>query len=143
MLLDETESLCPECLEKIPARRVVEMGDVYFEKNPEELLKCMLKEKVVDVNKKALEVYKVIRKEEILTLLNQQTYEKLEMVPEDFLLDNKKEILALIEGKSMLHHSWYNDGKTTLGIEYELISIIKCHGNSGSLCLEHLWRRIL
>ena len=30
--LGETESLCPICLKKIPARRVVEGGDVYLEK---------------------------------------------------------------------------------------------------------------
>ena len=31
-LLDETESLCPECLRKIPARKVVREGNVYIEK---------------------------------------------------------------------------------------------------------------
>lgn len=31
--LGETESLCPECLRKIPARKVIEKGNVYLEKD--------------------------------------------------------------------------------------------------------------
>ena len=32
-VLTKTESLCPVCLSRIPAKRVVEGGDVYLEKN--------------------------------------------------------------------------------------------------------------
>ncbi len=32
-LIGETESLCPECLARIPARRVAENGNIYLEKS--------------------------------------------------------------------------------------------------------------
>ena len=32
-LMGETESLCPECLSRIPARRIAEDGNVYLEKD--------------------------------------------------------------------------------------------------------------
>ncbi|MFX0028432.1 MAG: PAS domain S-box protein [Candidatus Hermodarchaeota archaeon] len=71
----------------------------YF-KNPEEILKCMIQVKTVNVNNKTLEVYKATKKEQVYSRLN-QLLDNLEYLSEEVLLDNKREMLTLIKGETM------------------------------------------
>jgi len=73
----------------------------YFDNKPEEAIKCMSKAKLVDVNRKALEVYKVSNKEDFVNKMNQFSEGKFDEMTEDAFLDNKKEILSLINGNTI------------------------------------------
>ena len=99
-LMEQDFSELKSYIEKLKSSGIIDF-EKYFEKNPEEIIKCMAKEKVIDINKKTLEVYKASGKEQILTSLNQHIYKNFENIPEEFLLDNKRELLSLIEGESM------------------------------------------
>jgi len=69
----------------------------FFDDNPEEILKCMSKVKVVDVNKKILDVYKANEKEDFIRKMNQLSTSIDQMTNEVFL-DNRNEMLSLIKG---------------------------------------------
>ncbi|MFX1376820.1 MAG: PAS domain S-box protein [Promethearchaeota archaeon] len=73
--------------------------EVYFENNPKEIQKCMSKVKMIDANKKILEVYNVNEKENFILRMNQYSQGLIKMT-EEVLLDNKQELLALIRGKT-------------------------------------------
>ena len=70
----------------------------YFNDNPEEILKCMAKVKVIDVNEKTLEVYKANSKEDCILRINQLSEGIDNKMTEEIFSDNKMEILSLIKG---------------------------------------------
>jgi PAS domain S-box-containing protein len=72
----------------------------YFNSHPEEILKCMVKVKTVNVNKKTLEVYKAGNRKQVFLRLNQTPVSSI-YLSEDVLLDNKREMLSLINGKTI------------------------------------------
>jgi len=73
----------------------------YFDDNPDELLKVMLKPKIIDVNRKILEVYKANSKEDFILRMNQLCEDIDSKMTEEIFLDNKMEILSLINGDTM------------------------------------------
>ena len=73
----------------------------YFDNNPDELLKIMLKPKIIDVNRKTLEVYKAKSKEDFMLRINQLCEDLDSRLTEEVFLDNKMEILSLINGETM------------------------------------------
>jgi PAS domain S-box-containing protein len=72
----------------------------YFDENPEEILNCGSMIKIIDVNKKALEIYKVNSIEELVRRKNQIEKGLLRDVPPELLLVNKQELLSFINGDS-------------------------------------------
>ncbi|MHA1931568.1 MAG: PAS domain S-box protein [Promethearchaeota archaeon] len=70
----------------------------YFDDNPDEVIKCMSKAKLVDVNRKALEVYKSNSKKDLIFNMNQLGEDKGNKMTEEAFLDNKLELLSLING---------------------------------------------
>ncbi|MFX1277966.1 MAG: PAS domain S-box protein [Promethearchaeota archaeon] len=73
----------------------------FFEDYPKEALKCMVKVKIIDVNKKTLEIYKVESKEDYIFKMNRPQNILENNMPEEIFLDNKKELLALINGETV------------------------------------------
>ncbi|MBY8984246.1 MAG: PAS domain S-box protein [Candidatus Lokiarchaeota archaeon] len=82
--------------------RSLEIDD--FEKflndHPEEILKCIGKSKVIDVNKKSLDTYKAQSKEDFILRMNQIAQGNYNLLTEDVFLHNKKELLDLISGET-------------------------------------------
>jgi PAS domain S-box-containing protein len=70
----------------------------YFDDKPNEVIKCMSKVKIVDVNRKALEVYKSNSKEELIFSFNQHGEDLANQMTGEAFLDNKLEVLSLIKG---------------------------------------------
>ncbi|MFW9867632.1 MAG: PAS domain S-box protein, partial [Candidatus Thorarchaeota archaeon] len=66
----------------------------YFSDDNEEVLKCISMVKVIDVNRKTLEIYKANSKDDFLDYMNSPV--SLDQMTEDIFLDNKKEIISLI-----------------------------------------------
>ncbi len=81
------------------------LGIIDFEKflddNPEEVLKLMTKTKVIDVNRKTLEVYKADNKEDLILRMNQLSDSIDKVITDEVLLYNKKEILSLMKGETI------------------------------------------
>ncbi|KKK45111.1 MAG: Signal transduction histidine kinase [Candidatus Lokiarchaeum sp. GC14_75] len=73
----------------------------YFDDKPDEVIRCMSKVKLVDVNRKALEVYKFNNKEDFIIKMNQLREGKGNIMTEEVFLDNKMEMLSLINGDTM------------------------------------------
>ncbi len=73
----------------------------YFDDKPDEVIKCMSKAKIVDVNRKALEVYKANSKEDFVFKMNQFSEGIINQMTEEVFLDNKMELLSLINGNTM------------------------------------------
>ena len=73
----------------------------YFDNKPDEVIKCIAKAKIVDVNRKALELYKVNNQEEFILRMNQFSEDIDNEMTEETILDNKMEILSLISGNTM------------------------------------------
>ena len=73
----------------------------YFDDKPDEVIKCMSKAKIVNVNRKALEVYKASGKEDLIYKLNQLSKGIGNKMTEEAFLDNKMEMLSLINGNTM------------------------------------------
>jgi PAS domain S-box-containing protein len=72
----------------------------YFDDNHDELLKTMDKTKIVDVNKKTLEVYKAKSKEDFFSRVNQPKENMDNPMTEEAFLYNEMEILSLINGET-------------------------------------------
>ena len=70
----------------------------YFDDKPDEVLKFMTKAKVIDVNRKTLEVYKANSKEDFMLRMNHLVDS---IMTEEVFLDNKMEMLSLINGEKM------------------------------------------
>jgi len=87
--------------------------EIYFEEHPEEILKCMTKANVIDVNKKMVEVYKANGKEELLWRMNHLGNDIDLMKRQELTLYNKKEILALIKGETTYESEFVS--KTSTG----------------------------
>jgi len=73
----------------------------YFEDNPKEVIKFITKVKLIDVNRKTLEVYKFSTKEHFISRMNKLGEGLENKMTEEIFLDNKSEILALINGDTM------------------------------------------
>ncbi|MFX0083495.1 MAG: PAS domain S-box protein [Candidatus Hodarchaeota archaeon] len=73
----------------------------YFDDNPEEILNFITKVKVIDVNRKILEVYKAHNKEDFILRMNQLCESQENKMTEEIFLDNKMEILSLINGEEI------------------------------------------
>ncbi|MFW9942357.1 MAG: PAS domain S-box protein, partial [Candidatus Thorarchaeota archaeon] len=108
----------------------------YFKDNPEEALRCVSKVKVIDVNNKTLEVYEAQNKEEFMSRMNQLVNGIDTNMTEEIFLDNKKEMLSLINGnteyeseivsKTLAGDAIYLYGKTSIipGFENTWLKVI-------------------
>jgi PAS domain S-box-containing protein len=65
-----------------------------------EVLKCMNKTRVIDVNRKTLEIYQSENKEKLAQRINQQSDTNDIKMSEEIFQDNKREMLALINGET-------------------------------------------
>lgn len=72
----------------------------FLDDNPEEVLKLMTKTKVMDVNKKTVEVYKANNKEDLIRNMNQLSDNVEKNITDEVFLYNKREFLSFIEGKT-------------------------------------------
>ncbi|MHA2180278.1 MAG: PAS domain S-box protein, partial [Promethearchaeota archaeon] len=70
----------------------------YLDENPEEVVKCISKIKIIDVNKKGLDLIKANSKEELIRTKSQYEKELYRNATPEALLTNKREILSLIKG---------------------------------------------
>ncbi|MFX0002319.1 MAG: ATP-binding protein [Promethearchaeota archaeon] len=73
----------------------------FFDDNPKEVIKLMTTNKVVDVNRKTLEVYKANNKEDFISRANQLSDKIEDTITDEVLLYNKKELLSLIRGETI------------------------------------------
>jgi len=73
----------------------------YFDENPKEVLKLMTKTKVIDVNRKSLEVYKANSKEDLILRMNQLSDSIDKNITDEVFLYNKKEFLSFIKGETI------------------------------------------
>ncbi len=71
----------------------------FFDVNPKEVLKLMTMNKVVDVNKKTLELYKTDSKENFISRANHLSDTIKKNITDEVLSYNKKEFLSLMEGE--------------------------------------------
>ena len=72
----------------------------YFDGNPDELLKIMVKPKIIDVNKKTLEVYKAKSKEDFMLRMHQLSEKIGKSMSEEVFLYNKMQMLSMINGET-------------------------------------------
>ncbi len=70
----------------------------YLDENPEEVFNFMTKVKVVDVNQKILEVYKINNKDDFILRMNKLGENINEKMSEEIYSDNRREFLSLING---------------------------------------------
>jgi PAS domain S-box-containing protein len=70
----------------------------YFDDKPDEVLNLMAKIRIIDVNRKTLELYRVRSKDEFIMQMNQLNKTKKDTMSEEVILDNKREMLSLING---------------------------------------------
>jgi PAS domain S-box-containing protein len=73
----------------------------FFDENPKEVVKLMTKGKVIDVNKKTLEVYKANTKEELISRMNHLSNNVEVNITDEVLLYNKKEYLSFMQGETI------------------------------------------
>jgi len=99
-LMDQDFSEMKKYVDHLKATGIKDFKE-YFEDNPKEVLKCISKVKVIDVNKKTLEIYKVKSKEDLISKINDPGEDLENKMTEEVLLDNKKEILAFINGDTI------------------------------------------
>ncbi|MFX1379429.1 MAG: ATP-binding protein [Promethearchaeota archaeon] len=73
----------------------------FLDDNPKEVLKLMAQAKVIDVNRKTVEVYKAKSKEDLILRMNQLSDFIDENITDEVKLYNKKEILSLMKGETI------------------------------------------
>ncbi|MFX0023234.1 MAG: PAS domain S-box protein, partial [Candidatus Hermodarchaeota archaeon] len=71
----------------------------FFDENPEEALNLISKAKIVDLNKKTLEIYNAKNKEEYYRRMEKMSHNVSDGQLEDVLRYNKMELLSLIQGE--------------------------------------------
>ena len=98
-LMDQDFSEMKRYIDELEAAGIDDF-EKYFEEHPQEILKCITRANVIDVNRKTLEVYKANSKEELLWRMNHLGKDIDQINRKEFISDNKKEILALIKGKT-------------------------------------------
>ncbi len=73
----------------------------YFDDNPEEVLKLMAKNKVIDVNRKTLELYNADNKEDLILRMNELSDRMDKNITDEILSYNKNEFLSFIKGETI------------------------------------------
>ncbi len=99
-LMDQDFSEMKKYVDHLKATGIKDFNK-FFEYYPEEVVKCISKVKVIDVNKKTMEIYKVNSKEALISRMNDLGEALENKMTEEILLDNKREILALINGDTL------------------------------------------
>ena len=100
-LMEQDYSGMKDYLDLLKASGIIDF-EKFFDDNPEEVQKIMSQSnsKIVDVNKKCLEVYKANSKEDLILRMKKR-FKDEKGVADEVLLFNKNEILSLIEGKTI------------------------------------------
>jgi len=98
-LFEQDFSEMKSYLNTLKASGIVDL-EKFFDENPEEILKCGSMIKIIDVNKKALEIYKANSMEEFVRRKNQIEKNLYRNIPPELLLVNKRELLSLIIGNT-------------------------------------------
>ncbi|MHA2129301.1 MAG: PAS domain S-box protein, partial [Promethearchaeota archaeon] len=93
-LMDQDFSELKRSVDDLKASGIDDFG-MYFDNNPEEFLNFINKTKIVDVNKKTLEVYRANSKEDFILKMHQLSDGKEIEMTEEVILDNRKEMIAL------------------------------------------------
>jgi len=99
-LIDQDYSEMKKYIDHLKATGIKDFKK-YFEDYPKEVLKFITKVKIIDVNRKTLEVYKFNTKEHFISRMNKLGESLENNMAEEVFLDNKREILALINGDTM------------------------------------------
>ncbi|MFW9819112.1 MAG: ATP-binding protein [Candidatus Thorarchaeota archaeon] len=73
----------------------------YFDENPKEVAKLMIKGKIIDVNRKTLDLYKANTKEEFISRANHLSDDLGKNLTDEVLSYNKKEYLAFMKGETI------------------------------------------
>ncbi|MFX0007272.1 MAG: PAS domain S-box protein [Candidatus Hermodarchaeota archaeon] len=73
----------------------------FFDENPDQVLNLISKAKMVDLNKKTLEIYNAKNKEEYFRRIEKMGHNVSEEQLEDVVRYNKMELLSLIQGESV------------------------------------------
>ncbi|MFX1490563.1 MAG: ATP-binding protein [Promethearchaeota archaeon] len=73
----------------------------FFDENPKEVIKLMTMNKVLDVNRKTLEIYNANNKEDFISRANHISDSIESNITDEVLSYNKNEFLSLLEGKTM------------------------------------------
>ena len=100
-LMEQDYSGTKDYLDLLKASGITDF-EKYFDENPEELTRIMFspKNKIINVNKKFLEVYQANSKEDLILRMMRRFKDK-KIINDEVLLYNKKEILSLIEGETI------------------------------------------
>ena len=96
-LFEQDFSEMKSYLNTLKASGIVDF-EKYINENPEEIFNCGSMIKIIDVNKKALEIYKANSREEFVERKNQIEKSLYQDIPPELLLVNKRELLSLING---------------------------------------------
>ncbi|MFX1567111.1 MAG: PAS domain S-box protein [Promethearchaeota archaeon] len=73
----------------------------FFDENPKEVIKLITMNKVVDVNRKTLEIYNANNKEDFISKANHISDSIERNITDEVLSYNKNEFLSLMEGKTV------------------------------------------
>ncbi|MFX0040995.1 MAG: ATP-binding protein [Promethearchaeota archaeon] len=99
-IMEQDYSETKSYIDRLKSSGIIDF-EKYFDGNPEEVIKLMTMNKVIDVNKKTLEVYNANNKEDLLLRMNQLSDSTDKNLTDEVLLYNKKEILSLIKGETI------------------------------------------
>ncbi|MFX1391162.1 MAG: ATP-binding protein [Promethearchaeota archaeon] len=101
-LMEQDYSEAKSYLDKLKSSGITDF-DKYFDENPKEVLKLFTKNKVIDLNRKTIELYKAKSKEELIgkmnNFLNKEEVER--NITDDVFLYNKRELLTFLKGETV------------------------------------------
>ena len=91
-------------LDKLQASGINDF-EKYFNDYPEEILRCISKIKIIDLNQKTVELYKANNKEELIDRQRRiiESFD-LKFFTEDTIVAHKKELLSIIKGDLSFEH---------------------------------------
>ena len=98
-LLEQDYSDMKNYVDKLKASGIKSF-EKYFDENPEVVIKCLSKIKLIDVNNKIVELYKSRSKKEIFDLKNQFEKDSFHSTNPEAITTNKLELLSLIGGNT-------------------------------------------
>ncbi|MBY8985429.1 MAG: PAS domain S-box protein [Candidatus Lokiarchaeota archaeon] len=98
-LLEQDYTDLKRYVDKLKASGIIDF-EKYFKEYPEEVINCISKIRLIDVNNKAVELYKANSKEEIFDLKIKSEKDLYRHSSSEVLMTNKLELLSLIEGNT-------------------------------------------
>jgi len=99
-LMDQDFSEVKRYVDQLKASGINDFNK-FFKNHPDELLKIMSLPKIIDVNRRTIELYGARNKEEFILKMNRLSESIENSMTEELFLYNKMEILSLINGGTM------------------------------------------